>query len=224
LWLLSSLALAVLLASIIANRIAHRSPADLIFEMELAALVHGEEGTRPALQEGRFRKDDQFSLQLRPDNDVHVYLLEEDSKGRKYLVFPKAGGKGNPLEAGKLHRLPPANSLRAGGYPSSVEGGPRSWILIACIEPLGPLEDAVPLEGASSKTGKEGHPRLKPVTVRGLQRRIQEILGREQAAPNDDEDADDSKRLSDEIEDAVAKEGAPVRGRGIWLGKFAFKG
>jgi hypothetical protein len=216
LWLLASLALAAVFVGIVARR----TRADPTFEMELSATILGSAGTRPVVQGGRFEEDDQLRLELRTDRDLHVYLLEQDSKGRKYLAFPEAGGRGNPLEAGKLHRLPPAGSRHAGGYRSSVEEGPRWWIVIASVERVGPLEDAVPLDGVSPKTGKEGHPRLKPVTVRGLHRRVQEILGREPTEPAADED---DKLLSDEVEDVeTEKRKVPVKGRGIWLGKLAF--
>jgi hypothetical protein len=86
------------------------------------------------------------------------------------MLFPDPTGA-NPLPAGEAEPLPGAED----GWLLSCAAPGEFLLLIAATEPIGPLEDARPLTPSRSTTGRRGEPRLKPVTVRGLFRRLGEI-------------------------------------------------
>jgi hypothetical protein len=150
------------------------------------------------------------SLLVQADQPIHLYVLAEDEKGRKYLLYPGwKGERKGPLEPGAVRRLPGEGGWEAG----EMDGG--CLLAMASVDPLGPLEDAVS-EKPSPRGGKEGWNRLKPVTVRGLSRRIGEILRRSPDAV----DAGEKALLADQAVEFGHQPGR-WKAQGIWVGKAA---
>jgi serine/threonine-protein kinase len=137
----------------------------------------------------------EVEVHIRLDRDANFYVLREDHRGRKYLIFPEPGAPGGSrLRSDVLHRLP-RDAPRVAAPPDEISR--RFWMLpaaareewlifVASLEPIGPLEDALPDEaGAPTERGKQL--RLKPVTLRGLHRRLGGLRGEadlESAVPN----------------------------------------
>jgi hypothetical protein len=106
-------------------------------------------------------------IEVRADAEVHVYLLREDRRGRRYLLFPRdAEEAAAKLSAGRRLALGHSD-------PEALRNGARgSLVVLAARDPVLALVDSIPPKGTSAGTGKDGSPRLKPIAVRGLLRTL----------------------------------------------------
>jgi hypothetical protein len=131
---------------------------------------------------------ERLSLDVSSRRDLWVYVVREDRRARKFLLFPTGQKRStNPLAGGERHVLP-RGGPRARGWAIEADEPGEAIVVIVSATAIGPLEDSVPLSGSSKETGKDGAPRLKPVALRGLHRTLAGILGAALAAPVDDDE------------------------------------
>jgi eukaryotic-like serine/threonine-protein kinase len=84
---------------------------------------------------------DQLELRLDLSRPAWVYVLNLDDAGKMVLLFPMAGGAGNPLAAGR-QLLPGAVQGSRLGWTLSAEAGVERFLVVASAERLAELEDA----------------------------------------------------------------------------------
>jgi hypothetical protein len=92
-------------------------------------------------------------LEFQAEEEAHVYVINEDARGERHLLFPRPEGElQNPLRGGRLHRLPgpvevrdPGGALQYGeGSWTATSAGGKEWIFIrASLEPVEEIEGAL---------------------------------------------------------------------------------
>ncbi|HPW54481.1 MAG TPA: serine/threonine-protein kinase [Thermoanaerobaculaceae bacterium] len=142
--LAAGLGLAVPLAAILWQRAAHR-PADGAFSggLRVEATLYREASGRAQLvvPGGSVAPGDRLFLEVESGEPVHVYVLNEDDRGDRFLLFPLAGlDSANPLPAGVRHRLPGRRSGVPQAWEVSSAGGREAFLVVAAREPLPEIE------------------------------------------------------------------------------------
>ncbi|MBI4582439.1 MAG: protein kinase [Planctomycetes bacterium] len=145
------LAAAILGGSGLWSRLFNGSGSARLLEVRAAALKRDTaSGKAEALFEGdRVRKDDQLFFEFEAGQDCHVYVLNEDARGSRNLLFPCAGGAlKNPLPGGKRHELPGLVGGQKHRWAIDTAGGQEWIIVIASLKPLDRLGElaAAPAE------------------------------------------------------------------------------
>ena len=107
-----------------------------------AAVFRGSGDHKERLQEGaRIRPGDELSMTLESQDSVYVYVLDEDSNGAVFVLFPVKGlERSNPLEPGVTHRLPGRMNAQALNWKVTSAGGRENILVLANREPLAALE------------------------------------------------------------------------------------
>ncbi len=181
------------------------------FHVQAGARVHSADGrVRPT---ERARAGERVSLEFSADRDVCLYAIQEDRKGKKFLLFPaSAGGAGSRVRAGEKKSLPETS---AAGWTSREEDVPGWIVVIASSDPIGPLEDALPADPPSADPSGDDRLRLKPVSVRGLRRVLQERTGLDAGA----EDDGDAKWILATLVAELGSQGeeGTAAERGVWM-------
>jgi hypothetical protein len=84
---------------------------------------------------------DRLFLEVESGEPIHMYVLNEDDRGNRYLLFPLAGlDSANPLPAGVRHRLPGRRSGVSQAWEVSSSGGREGFLVVAAREPLPEIE------------------------------------------------------------------------------------
>jgi len=136
-----------------------------------ASLWKESGGERVRLLDGeRVRVGDELSLEFEGDRDLYVYVLNEDEGGRRFLLFPIAGGsKGNPLAGDARHRLPGSVRGLERNWQIDSAGGKEAVFVVASIDPVPPLEALVP-RGAVPAEVAVGYPETGDLAMRDVLR------------------------------------------------------
>jgi hypothetical protein len=103
---------------------------------------------------------DSLYLELESTEDVHLYILNADSEGRLYVLFPLPGMDiANPLSPGR-HRLPGRKSGVSQDWQITSPGGTETLLVVAARERQVELErDLAAVQTAGLDSGG-GAPRL----------------------------------------------------------------
>jgi serine/threonine protein kinase len=98
-------------------------------------LIDKDRGTTVELEEGsRIQPGDELFAELDLSHAAYIYILNQDSRGRQYLLFPVEGlEKSNPVPAGDGVLLP---KDRRGGWVVDTAGGEDTLLVIASRAPL----------------------------------------------------------------------------------------
>jgi hypothetical protein len=77
-------------------------------------LVDREFGTQPVLESATFRSGEKFRLRITPDQDCHMYLLNQGSSGKHVVLFPipQINDGSNLLAAHRTIEIPPRGSYQ----------------------------------------------------------------------------------------------------------------
>ncbi len=110
-----------------------------------AALLRDRDGHEEALAPGdRVKPGDGLLLEIQGSEPIYVYVLDEDTRGSVYVLFPAPGlDLGNPLQANVLHRLPGTLKGEPHDWQVTSAGGQETVIVIASREPLPALEQEI---------------------------------------------------------------------------------
>ncbi len=134
----------VLLAVVLRQWAAQR-PADIAPAggLQVEATLFREASGRAELvvPGGSVAPGDRLFLEVESGEPVHVYVLNEDERGGRFLLFPLAGlDRANPLPAGVRHRLPGRRSGVPQAWEVSSAGGREAFLVVAAREPLPEIE------------------------------------------------------------------------------------
>lgn len=114
----------------------------LIVETEMQ---RWEDSSPTALTDGdRIQIGDAIGIRYRAEKALHVYVINEDEKSHRKLLFPLTGGRlQNPLPGGIFHELPGA--IRDQKLKWKVDSqGDKEWIhILASPKPIEALERSV---------------------------------------------------------------------------------
>ena len=124
-----------------------RSPARLVArtgaELQVDAVLYREaNGTAEVLSSGAgVTPGDRLFLEVEAPEPLHVYVLNEDDRGNRYVLFPLDGlDADNPLSAGARHRLPGRRGGVAQSWEVSSAGGREAFLVVASRRALPELE------------------------------------------------------------------------------------
>ncbi|MGV8041319.1 MAG: serine/threonine-protein kinase [Thermoanaerobaculaceae bacterium] len=142
--LAAGLALTVALAVVLRQRASQR-PADggPAGGLQVEATLYREASGRAELvvPGGSVAPGDRLFLEVESGEPVHVYVLNEDERSGRFLLFPLAGlDSANPLPAGVRHRLPGRRSGVPQAWEVSSAGGREAFLVVAAREPLPEIE------------------------------------------------------------------------------------
>jgi len=128
------------------------------FEVESAIFREGQPGEAGDVRlatGGRVRPGDKLYMEVQGSEEMHVYVLNEDEMGRKYLLFPLQGLEtGNPVPGGMRQHLPGVLDGEKQFWVVTSAGGTERFLLVASRDPVVALEQEI----ASYPEAKPGHP------------------------------------------------------------------
>jgi len=183
-------------------------PSD--FRIERTALYSGE---RRLSENDAVRVGDLLSLRFRSDEPVHVYVLNEDEKGERHLLFPRPDGDlKNPLLPAREHRLPGPMAGEEKDWEVSSAGGRESIFIVASLEPLPELERLV--AGPAAKT----YPEVTPEALAEVRRGIGKVAPAETSKKGETVAA-----LGTLIEELRDIQDTGESARGIWIRKVTLR-
>jgi hypothetical protein len=112
---------------------------------------------------------DRLSLLLRGTDSMYVYVLNEDTQGEVFCLYPVGGLEpGNPLTGRMEHRLPGDLGDETFYWTVTSAGGRESIVAIGSREPLPDLEAAI----AEVPRARRGRPlqfaKVNPMALRNL--------------------------------------------------------
>jgi serine/threonine protein kinase len=97
---------------------------------------------RPLAPDDRLAPGDRVYLQVRTSVPANVYVVNEDDRGESYLLFPLPNqASGNPLPAGREHRLPGIVAGREMYWQVTSAGGHEHFVIFVSPEPLTAFEE-----------------------------------------------------------------------------------
>jgi len=110
--------------------------------LAVAAWVRTRDGVGERIQSGALvRVGDELSLDVRSDEPLHVYVLNEDDAGAVFTLFPVPGSDlANPVPAGRTLALPGARSGETMHWQVSSPAQRERFLVIASRTPLPVLE------------------------------------------------------------------------------------
>lgn len=89
----------------------------------------------------RVRPGDRLSLQIRASRASHVYVLNEDEQGERYLLFPQPRfDTRNPLPADSNMTLPGVIGTAEQAWTVTSAGGREHFLVVVSSEPVAELE------------------------------------------------------------------------------------
>jgi serine/threonine-protein kinase len=130
-------------------------------------------GAESALSIGdRVTPGDKLGLTLEASQPVHVYVVNEDERGERYLLFPLPGQEPvNPLAAGVLHRLPGQHVGQNVHWQVTSAGGREHFVLLVNrtrLELLDALIEGLPRPVAGRPVSSPRVPDAVIGTLRGV--------------------------------------------------------
>ena len=143
---------------------APRPPVPLEATAILHRMVKGADEAVPA--GGTVSPGDHLSMSFSANERMHVYVLNTDSEGNTFVLFPLPGtGLSNPLEPHRIYRLPGSIGDRLFSWDVTSAGGRETIIALGSREPLGSIDSLV----AALPRAEQGRPaRLEPGVIRNL--------------------------------------------------------
>lgn len=111
--------------------------------LQVDATLYREASARAELvpSGGTVAPGDRLFLEVESGEPVHLYVLNEDDQGHRYLLFPLTGlDSANPLSGGVRHRLPGRRSGVPQAWEVSSAGGREAFLVVAARQPLPDLE------------------------------------------------------------------------------------
>lgn len=107
-----------------------------------ATLVRHADGGRVPLRTGDpVAPGDRLSLEVEASRPLYLYVLNEDERGERYLLFPQpAFDQKNPLPADTSLTLPGSIAGRANAWTVTSRGGREHFLVVASPEPVAELE------------------------------------------------------------------------------------
>ncbi len=185
-----------------------------------ASLFQATEGAGRALLEGEHtRVGDKLFLKFTANEPAHVYVLNEDRKGNRYLLFPlPRGNLQNPLAAGATHELPGAVASLASHWQVTETGEEEDFFILASRAPLAKL-DALVRDGALKPAGSASE--YPALAAEGLRETFRGVGGLAPAPKS--KLAEGRGSLAEFIEGLKASDAFVELGEGLWVRKITLR-
>ena len=111
------------------------------YAVEATLLRRDERSSVPLSTGDRVRPGDRLSLEFRATRPAWVYVLNEDERGERYLLFPQPlFDAKNPLPADSTLRLPGTIDGRENAWTVTSAGGREHFLIVASPEAVPELE------------------------------------------------------------------------------------
>ncbi len=134
-------AAATVAVAIVASAVLlQRSPPSMPFSAEAAVYRLGDGTEERLLPNASVAPGDRLILEIEGDEDMYVYVLNEDEKGEAWVLFPAGLDLDNPLSPGERHRLPGRQAGNQIAWEVTSAGGTEKFLVIASRHPLEDLE------------------------------------------------------------------------------------
>jgi serine/threonine protein kinase len=116
---------------------------------------------------------DMLVLELAAAEALFVYVLDEDDAGETHVLFPVPGFElGNPLAAGRTHRLPGSREGEPQNWLVTSSGGAENILVVASRGPFAPLEQMIAglprVEPGATPTYPEVTAESRSLVLRGI--------------------------------------------------------
>ncbi len=178
-----------------------------------------EGAARVLTEDDRTKVGDSLFLKYTGSEPAHVYVLNEDRKGNRYLLFPLPRGKlQNPLAAGVAHELPGTVASLPSHWQVTEQGDEESFFILASRSPLAKLESLV-REGALKPAGTGAE--YPTLAAEGLRETFRGVGG---LAPAPKEKiAEGRASLAEFVEGLKAKDTFVELGDGLWIRRITLR-
>lgn len=111
------------------------------FDIDASLVRHSAGGVQTLIDGDAVQPGDRLSVQLQVSRPVWVYVLNEDERGERYLLFPQPlFDQGNPVPADSLVRLPGAMNGRPSAWTVTSAGEREHFLVVVSPEPVEELE------------------------------------------------------------------------------------
>ncbi len=150
------------------------------FNLEWAFFREG--ASSPLVLMDRISPGDRLFLEIKPNEDIYIYVLNEDMDGETNVLFPNPElDKSNPLPGGKKHRLPGTQGGIAKYWDVYSAGGTEHFLIVASYAAIPELEkDIAEFWRVNPADAKRGLPELAQVSkekLRGFTRMEDRVRG-----------------------------------------------
>jgi serine/threonine protein kinase len=205
-WLVAAAAVVVIAGGLWLTTL--RDGLEPLIDVQQSEFVRVANGIdRPLPAHTRLAVGDHLALRFAADEDLHVYVLNEDATGQTYLLFPAPHvDASNPLAGGQVHRLPGTSNGTSFDWVVTSAGGPETFLVVAAREPVALLEAELRGLPPASPDREPMYAPIGSATLRGLR-------GLGGMAPSRETGPPGAGRLA---ELATALEG-PLASPGIWV-------
>jgi hypothetical protein len=191
-------------------------PAPASYAVEASFLRREPGGTTRLAAGDRVKPGDRLSLEVRVTRPAWVYVLNEDDRGERYLLYPQPRfDSHNPLPAESTFVLPGTVEGKESAWSVTSAGGREHFLVVASLEPVPEIE----AELASIPAAAPGRPieyaRVGPVAVQ----RLRGVGGVVDAPPV----AQPPAERSPAFERFRALAGRETEVRGVWVRQFVLE-
>ncbi len=116
-------------------------PALAAYSLDAGFLQRDGSTTRRLLPGDRVEPGDRLSLEVHASRPVWTYVLNEDERGERFLLFPQPMfDQRNPLPADSLVVLPGSIGGRENAWTVTSRGGREHFLVVISPEPVAELE------------------------------------------------------------------------------------
>lgn len=111
------------------------------YTVEASFLRRDARGATRLVAGDRLKPGDRLSLEMRVSRRAWVYVLDEDDRGERYLLFPQPRfDTANPLSADSTLVLPGAIGGKESAWRVTSAGGRETFLVVASPQPLAEIE------------------------------------------------------------------------------------
>jgi len=142
------------------------------YAVEATFLRRDEGRATPLLSGDRVKPGDRLSLEVRSSRPAWIYVLNEDDRGERYLLFPQPRFDArNPVAADSTFVLPGTIGGKESAWSVTSAGGREHFLVVASPEPVPEIEaelDRLPAAAPGrpveyARVGEEAVSRLRGV-------------------------------------------------------------
>ena len=187
----------------------------LLYDVEATFVKHTEGGSIRIFSGDAVIPGDRLSLETKVSRPAWVYVLNEDERGERYLLFPQPRfDLQNPVSPGASHVLPGSIAGRENAWTVTSRGGREHLLVVVSPEPVDELE----AELAQIPTADPG----RPITYAPVGQKSMETLrgvGGIEAIPNDVTPVPES-RIFSRFKSLAGRESNV---QGVWVRQVSFE-
>lgn len=116
-------------------------PAPATYDVAASFLRRNDRESERLVTGDRVKPGDRLSLEVRATRPVWIYVLNEDERGERYLLFPQPSfDLRNPIPPNTPQVLPGPIGGRENAWTVTSAGGREHFLVVAAPEPVAALE------------------------------------------------------------------------------------